>query len=140
MVDCTEHCDQPAVLAGMADEQLTPLGTLGARGSRLRRDCPQIVPGGLLRGCCVAAEPHHDAAFAAACATVSRSAKPSIRTTSLPGGRRTSTAGSWIAPYLALSESTPFFRTSIATNELPASCAPAWASSIAVPSIFAFGS
>jgi hypothetical protein len=88
----------------------------------------------------VATEPHDGPAFTAACATVSRSAKPSIRTTSDPGGRRTSTDGSWIAPYRALSESTSFVRTSIGTNELPASCAPALASRIAVPSIFAFGS
>ena len=88
VVDGSEHRDEAAVLARVTDEELSP-----ARRGRL-----DIRGGGPVRLRRIAAEADHDAAFAAACATVSRSAKPSIRTTRSPGGRRTSTAGSWITP------------------------------------------
>src|SRR5205814_3612777 len=110
-----EDHDGAALATRVADEELTP------RATEL---CSGLA---------------HEPAFEAACATVSRSANPSIRTIRLPGGRRTSTAGSWIAPYFRLSASTSELLTSTATNAAPAMPAPAAASRIAVASMVAFG-
>src|SRR4051794_22951482 len=98
VVEAAEGGDQAAVLPRMADEDLAA-GEL--TGRRLGAEAGDDAGGrgdvlGVFR--LAAAEPDHWEALAAACATVSRSAKPSIRTTRSPGGRRTRTAGSWMTP------------------------------------------
>src|SRR4029079_10584097 len=94
LVDGPQRGDDPAVLPGEAEEKLA--SRRGIRSRPVGRDRPRLVPRGFLcRRRVMAAEAHQEAAFSAAWATVSRSAKPSSRTTSEPaGGRRTSTAGS----------------------------------------------
>ena len=86
VVDRTEHRHHLAVLARVPDEQLASfvrLRTSGATGSG--ETAQRIVPGGFLGRRRVPAEADHEAAFTAAWATVSRSAKPSILTTSWLG-------------------------------------------------------
>ena len=87
VVDGAQHGDHLAVLSGVADEQLVPLRRPRCAGRdpigrRRPRGRSRTVP---RRERCCGRNASGVAAFTAACATVSRSAKPSILTTSLSG-------------------------------------------------------
>src|SRR5439155_4352770 len=141
VVDGAEDRHRASVLLGVADEQLAA-GCLGAHGAPVAVGAPAAelagagVTGAVVAG---AAGPNSPAiTFVAACATVSRSAKPSSRIAMSPGALYTSTPGSGSRPPFGSSPvrmpATLLSSTLTSRNPAPAVTAPACASATEIAS------